>query len=116
MSDALNYKGYRAIVRFDSDERLLTGRLVGINDVVGFHASDAEGIVAAFHEAVDDYLESCELIGKPPERAYSGKVMVRIDPAVHARAALAAQLAGVSLNQFSEDALSEFAERKLANG
>lgn len=114
MTGALSYKGYHAAVAFDADDAILTGRIAGINDVIGFHAEDARGLVAAFHEAVDDYLETCAKLGKPPERTYSGRVMVRIKPDIHARAALAAQLAGISLNQFSEEALGALAERRLA--
>ena len=113
MSSALTYKGYHAAVTFDADDAILTGRIAGINDVIGFHAEDAQGLVAAFHDAVDDYLDSCARAGKPPEKAYSGRVMVRIDPKVHARAALAAQLSGMSLNQFSEEALATAAAKRL---
>jgi predicted HicB family RNase H-like nuclease len=103
----LTYKGYNAAVEFDADDLILVGRLTGINDVVGFHGRDADEIVAAFHEAVDDYLQACADIGKAPEKAYSGKLMIRTEPAVHAQAALAATLEGVSLNQFAEQALKE---------
>jgi hypothetical protein len=41
--------------------------------------------------------------------------MFRIDPAVHAKAALAAQLSGKSLNQWAEEALRDAADRKLNN-
>jgi predicted HicB family RNase H-like nuclease len=54
----LTYKGYNAAVDFDADDLILVGRVTGINDVVGFHGRDAEEIVAAFHEAVDDELEA----------------------------------------------------------
>lgn len=113
MTGTLNYKGYHAAVAFDADDALLTGRIAGINDVVGFHAEDAQGLVAAFREAVDDYLDTCATLGKSPEKTYSGRVMVRIDPKVHARSALAAQLSGISLNQFSEEALAALAEKRL---
>ena len=106
----LRYKGYTAAVEFDADDRLLVGRIAAINDVVGFHGSNAEEIVAAFHEAVDDYLETCAAVGKPPEKAYSGKLMIRTDPSLHAQAALAATLEGISLNQFAEQALKACAE------
>ena len=113
MTGTLQYRGYRATVAFDADDTILTGRIAGINDVVGFHADDAAGLVSAFHEAVDDYLTTCASVGKAPEKTYSGRVMVRIDPAVHARAALAAQLSHVSLNQFSEEALAALAAERL---
>lgn len=109
----LRYKGYTAAVEFDADDRLLVGRIAGINDVVGFHGSDADEVVAAFQEAVDDYLESCAAIGKAPEKAYSGKLMIRTDPSVHAQAALAATLEGISLNQFAEQALKACAEETV---
>ena len=87
----LVYKEYRATVEFDGDDHILVGRILGLNDIVGFHAEDAKAIEAAFHEAVEDYLDACAKIGKKPEREYSGNVMVRIAPGVHASAALAAQ-------------------------
>ena len=107
----LNYKGFVGIVAFDPDDLILTGRVAGINDVVGFHGRNGQDVVAAFHEAVDDYIETCAKMGKEPERPYSGKVMLRVDPGVHARAALAAELAGKSLNQFGEGALQHAAEQ-----
>jgi predicted HicB family RNase H-like nuclease len=110
----MNYKGYRASVAFDDDDMLFTGRVAGINDVVGFHGDSTKALKAAFGEAIDDHLASCATLGKSPEKSYSGKVMLRMDPAVHAKAALAAQLAGQSLNEFSEAALDAEAERRLA--
>lgn len=105
MSDVLTYKGYSARVEFDAADRLFFGRLAGIADGVGFHADNVTGLEAAFREAVDDYLETCARVGKSPERPYSGKVMLRIDPSLHAKVAVAAQLAGKSINQFGEEAL-----------
>lgn len=104
-TNTLAYKGYSARVEFDGDDGIFVGRLAGINDVVGFHADSVSGLVLAFHEAVDDYLATCLQLGKTPEKPYSGRVMFRVRPEVHARAALAAQLAGKSLNQWGEEVL-----------
>jgi predicted HicB family RNase H-like nuclease len=112
MRNVLEYKGYSARVELDPEDDCFIGRLAGINDVVGFHGSTIPEIKAAFHEAVDDYIETCAKAGKAPERPFSGKVMFRISPKVHARAALAAQLQGISLNQWAEEALAEAAERQ----
>ena len=73
--------------------------------MVGFHAETVADLNAAFREAVNDYVATCRAIGKEPEKAYSGKLMLRIAPEVHANAALAAQLAGTSLNQWAEEVL-----------
>lgn len=101
----LTYKGLSASVEFDAADQILVGRIAGINDVVGFHADTIEALVPAFQEAVDDYLETCAAIGKDPEKSFSGKLMLRVDPVLHRKLALAAELHGKSLNQFGEEAL-----------
>ncbi len=88
--NAMMHKGYPARINFDSDDKLFVGRIAGINDIVGFHGDSVDALTAAFEEAVDDYLAACAKLGKPPEKPYSGKVMFRIKPEIHARAALAA--------------------------
>ncbi|MCD7059228.1 type II toxin-antitoxin system HicB family antitoxin [Pelagibacterium xiamenense] len=110
MSSVLGYKGYKASVAFDADDEIFFGRILGINDVVGFHADTVADLKLAFAEAVEDYLESCKKVGKSPEKAYSGNLMLRIDPAVHSQAAMAAESAGMSLNQWSEEALKKATE------
>ncbi len=77
MSNAMNYKGYSARVEYDDEDGIFTGRLAGIRDGVGLHADTVGGLREAFHEAVEDYLESCAKIGKDPQRAYSGQMMCR---------------------------------------
>ena len=107
--NTLSHNGYAARVEFDSADEIFFGHIAGINDIVGFHADTVAGLMAAFREAVDDYVETCRKIGKAPEKPYFGKVMFRISPEVHAKAALAAQLAGLSLNQWAEKALQDAA-------
>ena len=40
--DAMEYKGYRGIVRYSAEDRVLHGRLLGIDDVVNFEGSDVD--------------------------------------------------------------------------
>ena len=114
-TDAMTHDGYHARIEFDAEDGLFVGHLAGIEDVIGFHADSVAGLAEAFREAVDDYVATCAKVGKAPERAYSGKVMFRIRPEIHARAALAAQLAGRSLNQWGEEALASAARRVIAD-
>jgi len=104
---AMNYKGYYARIEFDADDGIFVGHIAGINDVIGFHAENVADLTASFHEAVDDYVEVCEKIGKPPEKPFSGHMTFRVDPKLHARAALAAELSGKSLNQWGEETIAE---------
>lgn len=105
MSSAMTYKGYSARVEYDADDEILFGRIAGITDGVGFHADNVPELKAAFEEAVDDYIETCAKVGKLPQKPFSGKLMLRVDPAVHASASVAAELAGTSLNQWAEGVL-----------
>src|SRR5688500_2742659 len=113
MSKLMTHKGYSAVVEFDADDEIFFGRLLGIRDVIGFHGDTVEELKSAFVEAVDDYIETCRKIGKKPEKPFSGNLMLRVDPAVHSRAAIAAEAAGLSLNQWGEQALRKAAEEQL---
>lgn len=102
----MTYKGYTSRIDFDDRDDLLVGRLLGIQDVVSFHADSVAQLRDAFHEAVDDYLQTCKKIGKPPQKPASGKLMLRVPPEVHGSALIAAQAAGKSLNQWAAEVLA----------
>ncbi len=105
--NTIQYKGYQANIVYEADDDLLVGHIMHINDIIGFHGTSLDEMKTAFKEAVDDYLEYCNKAGKQPNKPFSGKVMFRIDPEVHAKAALAAQMKGVSLNQWAEEVLEK---------
>jgi predicted HicB family RNase H-like nuclease len=109
MNNVMTYMGYSARIEYDDEDGILFGQLAGIRDGVGFHADNVEDLRTAFHEAVDDYLETCAKVGKEPQKPYSGKMMFRVSPEVHRRAALAAELSGKSLNQWAEDVIDRAA-------
>lgn len=110
----MTHKGYSARIEFDPGDEVFFGRIAGIRDSVSFHADTVADLKAAFLEAVDDYLDLCATTGQAPEKPYSGNLMLRVDPAVHAKAATAAELAGKSLNQWGEDVLAEAAAKVVA--
>ncbi len=110
---AMTYNGYAALVEYDDKDELFFGKIAGIRDGVGFHAQSVAELKAAFREAVDDYIETCARVGKKPQKPYSGQIMVRVDPQVHANAAMAAELSGKSLTKWTEEKLREAAEREL---
>lgn len=101
----MTYRGYLARIEYDDEDEIFFGNLVGIHDGVGFHANTVKDLKAAFHESVDDYVQTCTKIGKEPQKPYSGNLMLRVDPAVHYKAALAAEIAGKSLNLWCEEVL-----------
>ena len=105
----MTYKNYSARVEYDDDDAIFFGKIAGIRDGVGFHGDTVENLRAAFHEAVDDYIETCKKIDKEPQKSYSGQMMLRISSDVHQQAVQAAELAGLSLNQWAEQALKDAA-------
>ena len=94
MSNSLVYEGYAARIEFSSHDECFIGHIAGIKDVVGFHGETVSELKAAFQEAVNDYLATCNIVGKTPQKPYSGKLMLRIRPEIHAAVATAAELSG----------------------
>ncbi|HEY5363970.1 MAG TPA: type II toxin-antitoxin system HicB family antitoxin [Aestuariivirga sp.] len=109
MTETLKHKGYHGSIEFSVEDDCLHGRLQGINDIITYEGNSVKEVKAAFKDSVDDYVAFCKETNKEPNKPYSGKVMFRIDPKVHAKAALAAQLKGISLNQWAEEVLKEAA-------
>ncbi|MBW2368627.1 MAG: type II toxin-antitoxin system HicB family antitoxin [Deltaproteobacteria bacterium] len=103
----MNYKGYFADVKFDPEDHIFVGRIIGIRDVVGFHGESVAELEAAFQEAVDDYLTACEELGQEPNKPYSGNLMLRVPAEVHAAVAAAAESSGKSINQWAAAVLEK---------
>lgn len=105
--NTMSYKGYLARIEYSDEDECFVGHIAGIRDVVGFHGASVTELKTAFEEAVDDYLETCERLDRKPQRPYSGKVMLRIDPSLHAKAAMSAQAQGKSLNVWAQEILQK---------
>jgi predicted HicB family RNase H-like nuclease len=80
-------------MEYDAEDHILVGRVSGIKDIIAFHGETVSEFEEAFRASVDNYLLACEKVGKTPAKPASGKLMLRIPPAVHC-AALAAASAG----------------------
>lgn len=106
------YKGYTAIVEFDGEEMVLHGRLANIEDVVSFHAESVGELHAAFEEAVDDYLDLCRERGEEPDRPYSGRFVVRLEPELHRSVAAEAERRHMSLNSWIVEAVQRSLDEK----
>lgn len=107
--NTMNYKGYAARIEYSEEDDCFVGHIAGINDIVGFHADSVVQLHAAFEEAVEDYIQTCKKAGKIPQKPYSGKLLLRISPELHARAAISATLQGKSLNTWVADLLASAA-------
>ena len=88
----MNYKDYTARIEFDETSETFHGRIEGIRDIVTFEGGSVAELKKAFHDSVDDYLEWATEEGFTPERPYSGRLMLRLPPDLHRRAAALAQI------------------------
>lgn len=105
----MKYAGYIARIEFDEDDRIFVGRLAGIDDIVTFHGTTVEELETAFHESVDHYIEVSKRTGRPAQKPYSGNLMLRISPEIHAAVATASQVQGKSINQWAAEVLDKAA-------
>jgi len=101
----MEYKGYIGNVEFDDEVNIFHGEVINLRDVVTFQGETVTQLRKAFQDSIDDYLEFCSQRGEVPEKPYSGKFMVRIEPELHKAVALRAKLSHKSLNAWIHDAL-----------
>ncbi len=107
MSNAMEYKGYIGSIEFSPDDMIFFGKVQGVRVLISYEGSNAVELVQDFHNAVDDYLESCRQDGTKPEVAYKGTLNVRLGMETHRKAAIYAINHNQSLNSFIDLAVKE---------
>ncbi|HEX8356062.1 MAG TPA: type II toxin-antitoxin system HicB family antitoxin [Segetibacter sp.] len=116
MNDILEYKGYYANVQLSAEDEVFYGKIIGISDLVSFEGDTVKDLKNAFHEAVEDYLETCKEIQKAPDKTYKGSFNVRVPVELHRNAALLAAIKNVSLNDFVRYALDYTINKEKKSG
>lgn len=110
----MTYKGYSASVRFDDEAEIFHGEVIGLRDVVTFQGTTVDELKQAFQESIDDYLEFCEDRSEEPDKPFSGKFLLRVDPLLHRRLVELSVNEGESLNNWIVSRLGEFVEQTNA--
>ena len=87
-NSVLRYKGFYGSINFDETEKIFYGQIEFIKDLVNYEARDAETLIAAFHEAVDDYLIDCKNANKEPDTPFKGSFNVRVGSELHQKIGL----------------------------
>ena len=105
MNNLMKYKGYYGSTSISLEDGVIHGKLECINDLVTYEATTVADLQKAFEEAVDDYVATCEEIGKSPDKTMSGSFNVRIGEALHKKAYLAARSNNMTLNDFVKQAV-----------
>jgi predicted HicB family RNase H-like nuclease len=102
-----NYKNYIGHVNFDDDAEVFHGEIINTRDVITFQGTSVRELKKAFKESIDDYLVFCEKRGEAPEKPFSGKFNLRLDPELHRKAFIAAKQANMSLNSWVSDVIQQ---------
>ena len=66
MADTLEYNGYIGSIEYSPEDKCFFGKLEMIDDLVTFEAVSAEELERNFHQAVDEYIQTCKQLGRPP--------------------------------------------------
>jgi predicted HicB family RNase H-like nuclease len=104
----MKYKGYKASIAYDEEDKIFVGEVIGVSDSLNFHGYSIDELESSFHDCIENYLEICKKIGKNPQKEYSGSFNVRTSPAIHALATEYAAENGYSLNQVVSMAMESF--------
>ena len=103
----MEHKGYSGKVEFDDQANIFHGEVINLRDVVTFEGETVKELKQAFQDSVDDYLDFCAERGEDPEKPYSGKFVVRVEPELHKNITVEARKTGKSLNVWVSDAISK---------
>ena len=88
---------------------MFRGEFVGLNGGADFYAADVAGLKREGEISLRVFLQACKQRGIEPRKHFSGKFALRVDPATHEAAAIAAAAHGQSLNQWATEAIRQAA-------
>lgn len=111
MKDLMSYKSYYGSVHFDEHDLVFHGKIEFIRALVTYEATDAIGLKKAFHEAVNDYFETCKTQNIPPEIPFKGSLNIRPGVELHRKVAIAAAKEHVSINKYITQQLEKGLEK-----
>lgn len=110
--EILKYKDFEGSAELDIERGVCKGRILFIDDAVTYESKTINGLQKQFEEAVLDYIETCRLIDKEPQKSCRGQFNVRVPPELHRAAARRAATEETSLNDVVRIALNAYLQPK----
>jgi predicted HicB family RNase H-like nuclease len=108
VNNLLQHRGYYGSIEASTEDNCLFGKLLFIRALVNYEGDTVAELQAAFREAVDDYLTTCQELGQEPEVPCKGSFNVRVGHDLHLAASVSASRHRMSLNDLTRQALSEY--------
>jgi len=103
----MEYKGYVGVVKFDDEAGIFHGDVLLTKGAVTFQGKTVNELRRAFGDSVDEYLKFCEESGIEAEKPLSGKLVLRMKPALHRALAVAAKQKHTSINTLISKVLED---------
>jgi len=113
MKNMMSYKDYFGSVNFSEEDETFFGKMEFIRSLVSYEGKNVQDLKASFHEAVDDYIETCHAMNQEPEKPFKGSFNVRVGSNLHRQAIGYAHDHQTNLNQLTKKALEEFLEKNV---
>jgi predicted HicB family RNase H-like nuclease len=110
MNNIMNIEGHTAVITFDPELNQFRGEFTGLNGGADFYANSVEALRKEGTRSLKTFLAVCKERNIEPFKVFSGKFVVRVPANLHARVTEAASAAGVSLNQWVQQALEREAQ------
>lgn len=110
----LNYKNYVGHVEFNDEAEIFHGEVINTRDIITFQGTTVKELKRAFKDSIEDYLAFCAERKEAPDKPFSGKFNLRLEPELHRELYVAAKQSGKSLNQWVAEAILLCLHNKLA--
>jgi predicted HicB family RNase H-like nuclease len=68
MISTMNYKNYTAKIIYDERDEIFVGRVLYIQDIIGFDGSSVEELKNIFASTMEAYFEDCADLGREPNQ------------------------------------------------
>lgn len=110
MNKVLKYKGFLGSVELCLEDGIIYGQLLFANDLITYEADAVSELQKEFEAAVDDYIETCEQLGREAKKPCSGTFNVRIGRELHQQAGEYAAENGIKINEVVKISMAKFFE------
>ena len=107
--NTMTHEGYIATLEIDEETGVISGLVSNVSATLHFQGATVPEVRAAFVDTIEDYKDWCASEGRAPEKPYSGTLSLRLPPELHRKVAVAAAVAGKSVNGFIAETLAAVA-------
>ena len=94
-----------AVISYDPEIEMFRGEFVGLNGGADFYADTLKSLRKEGEKSLKIFLDFAKEKNISPEKRFSGRLVLRLDPEIHRLYKLRASAKNVSLNQLLNETL-----------